>query len=504
MSEKYRALIVILILASAVFAFVKPLATTLAISEKDFVRRRNYWFYITIAAFLSPYFWIFIFVVGFLVYKADQKENNKIALFFFLFLALPQNKDDIPGFGIVEHIFALDYLKLITIIILVPLCIKARREAIKNGTPSFASDYILLLYVALTLGLKFQYDTFTGVLRALTMWCLDILIPYYAISRSVKGLKGFRDVAMSFAIAAMIVSAVGVFEFSKTWLLYSSLGDAWGVSSISIYLSRADLLRANATSGQAIILGYVIAVGIGLYLYLRHSVPSTKLWVLGFLLLIAGEISPLSKGPWVGAVAMLLLFMALSPARLSHAAKLLFVLPLLSIGLLTTDMGTKIMGFLPFVGTVDEGSSAYRQLLFDTSIRIIMDNPFFGSIDFLDKMENLRQGQGIIDLVNTFLIVALNTGLVGLGLFLSFYGMIMWGILRTKQLADTNVEVLALRNSLLSVMCGNLIIMASVSPIFHASILYIGIGALGVAYQAFMVSSKNDQQFHKTHFFSNL
>ena len=42
----------------------------------------------------------------------------------------------------------------------------------------------------------------------------------------------------------------------------------------------------------------------------------------------------------------------------------------------------------------------------------------------------MLQGQHIIDIVNTYLEIALNSGLVGLGFFLAFFATILVGMLR--------------------------------------------------------------------------
>ena len=49
-----------------------------------------------------------------------------------------------------------------------------------------------------------------------------------------------------------------------------------------------------------------------------------------------------------------------------------------------------------------------------------MDQPWFGDQQAYLKMESLRQGEGIIDLINGYMIILLGNGFVGLVLFLGF------------------------------------------------------------------------------------
>lgn len=493
MSEHYRALIVILVLASIVFAFAKAPATATAMTVEDFKRRRNCWYFVTLAGFLSPNFWIFVLIVSIFLFYAARREHNVVALFFFLFLALPQISVEIPGFAGIRYITKIDYLRILILFVLLPACFAVRKATVKQSSRSRIPDILLGAYIVLNVALRGQNEPFTGILRLIINAFIDFVIPYYAVSRYLTNLKIFRESLMCFAIAALIASAVGAFEFFKEWLVYTSLDGSLGVDVPSIYLRRGDHLRAIATSGHAIVLGYVLAAAIGIFLYLKKNVPQNSHWILGLALLIAGEISPLSKGPWVGVVVVLMVFLALSPNRLSIATKVLFAAPPIVLFLLATEAGRKIIDFLPFVGQLDTGSAEYRQLLFDESIKIILDNPILGSTDFMLHLEELRQGQGIIDLVNTYLIVALNTGLVGLALFTSFFSKICIGIIHGIRRLRHESELFILGQSLLATLSGLLVIIASCSPIFHVPLLLMTIAGMGNAYWVIVSNlKKND------------
>src|SRR5688572_11528423 len=107
MPEHLRALVVILVLASAVFAAARPYACAAAMHDEDFVRRRNAWFALTLTAFLAHNFWLFIVFAAALLVLAGLSEGNKLALYFSLLFAVPAIHTEIPGFGIVEHFFVI-------------------------------------------------------------------------------------------------------------------------------------------------------------------------------------------------------------------------------------------------------------------------------------------------------------------------------------------------------------------------------------------------------------
>ena len=97
-------------------------------------------------------------------------------------------------------------------------------------------------------------------------------------------------------------------------------------------------------------------------------------------------------------------------------------------------------------------------------------------------MEELRQGQGIIDLVNTYLIVGLNSGFVGLGLYLMFFLTILLSTIKRLRLAPLATEARILGQALLAVLVGALLIIATVSPIYHVPLLLWSVAAMCMAF----------------------
>jgi hypothetical protein len=107
MPEHLRTLMILLVLASAVFAFAKAPASSLAFAPADFVRRRNLWFWITLAAFLAHSFWVYMMLAGALVFFAVKREHNKLALYFLLLFAVPPYRSEIWGMGVMNFLFAI-------------------------------------------------------------------------------------------------------------------------------------------------------------------------------------------------------------------------------------------------------------------------------------------------------------------------------------------------------------------------------------------------------------
>lgn len=482
MPEYIRALIVLLVIATVVFYFVKAPATAMAMSVDDFVRRRNAWICITLAGFLSQNYWIFVAITCFLIYNAAKKDTHKIAFFFFLLLALPQISVEIPGFAGIRYFFSIDYVRILTAIVLLPVCIKARKQASEQKSKAYLPDMLLATYIILNLVLQAQYDIATNVLRSSVNWAIDVVVPYYAISRSIKDLKSLTDVFMSFVVATTFVSIVGVFEFLRHWVLYLPVGDALGVDWTSNYLSRGNALRARATSGHPIVFGYVTCIALIFLVYIKSQIANRSHSISIGLALAGGAIASISRGPWVGLAIGMIMIVLTAPNTWRNLLRLSLAGFAVLGGLMSVGYAEKIISFLPFVGSVEEENITYRARLFDSAYQIILDNPFFGSNDYLLKMEDMKQGEGIIDLVNTFLIVGLNSGLIGLGLFMTFFGWIIFSTYRVFKSFDSKSNYFLSGQVIFAALIGIMVTISTVSPIFHVPVLYWSVAALGLAY----------------------
>lgn len=485
MPEHLRALIVILALACIVFAFARRPAIDL-IPNGDFARRRNLWLALTLVAFISHSFWLYVVISTIVLTIAERRERNPAALFFILLFLIPPASIQIPGFGLINYFFALDHVRLLALLILLPAFLTLRKRADTLAFGRTWPDKLLCLYLLLSALLQLRETTLTDTLRQTFYLFTDVFLPYYVASRALKQLSDFKDAMLAFVLAAMVLALIGVFEYTRHWLLYSSLIDAMGMQwDMSSYLSRGGSLRASASTGQAIVLGYVISVAIGFYLFLHTGVRSRLQQRLGALLLATGLFAPLSRGPWVGAAIMIAVFIATG----RNAAKRLILLGLagvLALALLSIiPGGNNLIDLLPYIGTIEAGNITYRERLFDNAMIVIQRNPALGSIDFLStpEMQSMIQGQGIIDIVNTYLSLTLRSGLIGLALFAGFFATTALGIRKSLLIfPDKDDEAARLGRALLATLIGVLITITTVSSISVIPVVYWSLAGLGVAY----------------------
>jgi len=489
MPEHIKALFAILALATAIFAFVRAPACAMGFGLEDFKRRRNLWYAITVVAFLSHNFWIFMIVAGVLLALAAQGDSNKIALFFFLLFAVPPLPDQISGMGIINQFFTIDYVRLLTLLVLVPAFIPLMREENIGKLWQTPVDKLVIASLVLQFVLVFMASSFTNTLRVGIFYSfIDVFLPYYLASRLIGNMDRFREVLMAFVIGAMVLALVGIFEYFKNWLLYKSLEDIFGIRLLTqSFVVRGENVRAMGSTTHPIVMGYIITIAIGLFLFLKKSTTNTKFWLPALLLLLAGLYVPISRGPWIGFAGMVMAFVVTGPSPGKALLKIgicsAIVIPLVMV----SPFGGELIDRLPFIGRSDTESVVYRQRLLEIATSVILQNPFFGASDYFYSaaMQDLKQGEGIIDIVNTYIGVALSRGLVGLTLFVGSFFVATVGVFRAmRKVNEKNSEMYLLGRTLLSVMIAIQIIIFTASSISFIPVIYWSMTGLCVAYAA--------------------
>jgi O-antigen ligase len=299
----------------------------------------------------------------------------------------------------------------------------------------------------------------------------------------------------------LILGTIGIFEFFKHWLLYSSLPSALGVNfAMGNYLGRGDLgvIRALASTGHGIALGYVLIIALLLYQFVQPLDRRPVSNRVGSLVLLAGAIGALSRGPWVGLAAGVVVFTLMAANRKRDLLRLLVGSFFVLVIVLISPYRDLVINLVPFVGSTDVGNVSYRKLLFENSLLVISQRPWFGGGNYYNELVamGMVQGDGIVDLVNTYLCVALSQGCVGLVLFVGVFAAAGARLLRAWSCAEASPEAHLLGRSLISALVAMLVTIATVSPILCIPTLYWVLAGLCVGCARFLeptaVSSKGN------------
>jgi hypothetical protein len=491
MTTNFKALIVVLAIAAMVFRLAKPIALRFS-ADRDFSRRRNVWFILTVVAFLSPNFWLFVLVAAPVLLWAGRKDTNPVAFYLLLLHVIPQVTVDIPTIGIKE-LFWVDNYRLLSFCVLIPTAWRLRRSnAAAKNLGMTAMDYLLLafgmlqilIFVPPDLPSELQLpDSATNMLRRAVLFFVDVYALYYVVSRTCTSRTTIVETMATFCLASAVMALIAVFESMRHWLLYADFV-RWGAVFHTSYAFRAGFIRAQASAGHALALGYLLAIAFGFWLYIRSRFDSTWFRIAGALVLWFGLAACFSRGPWVGAVAIYFVFAALSPRSLSRLFKATAIVMLCIGALSLTSPGERLINTVPYLGgTVDSDSLLYRQRLAERSWEIIQQHPLLGDQHAYWQMQDLRQGEGIIDLVNTYAEIALFYGLVTLSLFVGFILIGLFRVYRlAKRVARTDPDLAMLGVSLVASIVGVLVMLENSSLIMGLPIMYYVLAGLATGY----------------------
>ena len=485
MPEFVRAYIVVLALSVFIFFLLRRLNISF-INNSELRLWRNYWLAITTISFFSPNIWVYTFFIVLLFVYATSSRIDRLALFVAVLCASPLFKLTIPGFGLINFLIVLSYVNILTLLVLVP---EYRKWRGKFRFPPNKLDKFVLLYVIVISLLNFRDNTLTNSVRESINYCIAILLPYYMISRLVSDTETLKRLLFLMLFCIAPLALIGAFESLKYWKLYSSsIAHVLEYSKGTDYGIRGDSLRASALFVGPLTLGYVMTIGIGLTLFISNY-TNRKTWLNLLVAFLASSLYfTKARGSWIGVLVLAILYIWSGPQKLGNLAKFSFA-GLFSFGILSlTSVGQKIINSLPFMSpeTSHEASTVdYRFRLLEQSWIVFQKHPLFGTANYRDtpEMEVMRQGQGIIDVVNSYVHIALNYGMAGLSLFvIIFFGLLFSVLKSVKTLPDTEADLINIGRVLFAILGSILVMVMTVSSIDYIPVFYWVIAGMCCAY----------------------
>lgn len=466
MIEALKALVVVFALALGAFVYAR-IAFSQIVDAATIDRWRNIFLAVTVAAFLLPNFWVVLFAISVIAVTMGAAEKFKPALFILLLFAVPAASAIVPGFGGIRNFLALYPFNVLAVVILFPLLLLPRENKGAGGVGALA-DFCFIGFSALTLALSFRDTSLTDGIRQSTAYVLTAFGPYLVFSRVNWTLDRMKLATLAYVIPFVAFAGVAAAEVVLGWHVYRTPVDHWGIGFFSRYLERSGFLRAYGSVLGPITFGMFMAVAFALLPALVSSAKK-KFWPqLAFAPLAVGLIASFSRGPWVGAALAIIAIVLTSDRPFRNMVRAGLVGLAAFAVLMVTPVGDEIVAMLPFVGEVEETTIDYRERLFEVGWGVAMQNPLFGSENYIDtpEMQTLTQGQGIIDLVNSYLRVVLETGLVGLALFVGVSGFSLLAMLRAIGAARRiDPELAAYCQSWFGALLGVMLILATTTNI---------------------------------------
>ncbi len=449
-------------------------------------RWRKLWLGVIAVAFFAPNIWLFFAGVGIvLLLFIPAAPEQRVLGYLLLLCALPNVHAEIPGFGGIRFLFDLSQARLLTLMLLMPLFLQSRRWLSSDDRLfRYPSDKYVLAYVVVTSLLEFRGNTFTNGLRFAFLQFLDIHVPYFVLSRHLGTSVSFRRSLLAMLVGLLIEALIGVFETVKRWHLFAIVLHRLH-SGRGSYDIRAGLLRATGAFGSPIFLGYASGIALGIQAYLHPRIRENAIVTLVYGVLLLGLLVTLARGPWVGFVFFVLAFIWTGKARFKRYIGLAMLGMALLAALSVTPAGQRFIDLLPVVGTVRSDTIDYRKRLFEKAVILFERKPLFGDPHYRDtpEMESMRQGQGIIDVVNSYVHIGLAYGLVGLAIFAALFASLLLNLRRViERLPNQSGEDRLLGRVLFALLAYTALVIATSSSIDYVPVLYWTLIAFATAY----------------------
>lgn len=252
-----------------------------------------------------------------------------------------------------------------------------------------------------------------GYVRLIATTLLSVIAPFYVISRLIRTRHDASDAALFLALGGFINAVVAVFEARRGWPLYQAYYNALHVDMVGLSATlaiRAGFMRAQGALANPASLGLLLALALLAVLTLRSRFkPAGRYLVMA--LLSVGIAASQSRGAWIAALFGMCLYFLYNRRTMMLAA----FGTIGSIALVIMAAAPSGSHLAQFLGRSGSGrqTAEYRSNLLSRGIQEVLAHPLVGQTrDQLEvTMNDLRQGEHIIDFVNTHLTIALTGGL---------------------------------------------------------------------------------------------
>ena len=380
-----------------------------------------------VASYLCTFQSLFILAVAIIAIAGASITGRgpvgKVAVYLLLACTLPPVSMNLGGIGGINYILNLDHIRVTALVLLTWAAVELLTLKPPRRTVSLLwIDLLVVGYQCFKFALAVPHSSLTTLLRLLVEATLDILLPYFVVTRSIRTLSDVRFAVGHLFIGLVFVASVGVAETVLQHNVYSGLQSIYDVRWQQTYaLMRGSLLRVQATTQQPIILAFMVLFALALGYWLNGTRWRRASVIALFATFLITLTATFSRGPWIaaGLIVLSILAMQRMPAR---AFRIVLVVAVLGgVGLKIAGADQQVVAALGAIfgsQEADLSSIEYRRQLLDTSLALVQQSPWFGVPNYAAQMQSLKQGEGIIDVVNSYVGIMLDSGVVGLAIYL--------------------------------------------------------------------------------------
>jgi hypothetical protein len=281
----------------------------------------------------------------------------------------------------------------------------------------------------------------TSTLRVFTSAAVPMIFPYAIISRSMRNPEDMRRLVFTIAFAAFILSCEAVYEWRTAFLPYEMITRHLDTMlTISSYSKlRSGAVRAAASFPESTGLGLFLAAAFLAMLASRPSFRSKRYWMVGLGVILAGIYATNARSP---AVALIIAVLASDLYRKRYGAMIAKIAIIAAAGLtlLSAAQFSPRLAERLGVSGASVDTADYREALLRRGTEQILKHPWTGVsvTQTYRELDDLRQGEGIVDFVNAYMFYGMVAGVWGILLMLlCFFGVaanMMWIRRRLRRL----------------------------------------------------------------------
>ena len=279
------------------------------------------------------------------------------------------------------------------------------------------ADAAMYIVIAVLVVIDARGGSFTGYLRTVAYYTFVYVIPVFIITRSARNAIELRTLLTAMAGIGLILAVVVLYEARASWPLYSPILTHFDYAVRIVVKWRGGLIRAYGPMTEATQMGCVLVICFAAALATRRSYVSNVAYIAVVAVIALGTLAPQSRGGMIG-IAVAFVISSFYRRGVSGISQMAGATALLG----GAYAGSLIVGSLGSqIGTsISEASTGdYRTILLRRGLEEFWKSPIFGDsfANVMPRMQDLVQGEGLVDFVNTYLYIALFSGAIGLVLF---------------------------------------------------------------------------------------
>lgn len=389
------------------------------------------WIVLSIAAFAAGHFLVFAGIVLITCLILSRPADTVAPAIYVLLLPLiPLFPWTIPGFGGINFFLGLDLQRLLTLFVLLPALLAARhRNEPRRPLIANAIDLCFFGYCAWMMLLSLIHrDTPTDKLRFFVESFVFLLIPYLACSRLIRTVSQFRTMIIALAFTGILECFIVLVEQRMGWWSYRVVPTALKMEPPQAFTLASEIrfgflrVRGGLEASLGIFLNFALAAFICLW-RLKYVQAGWRAWTTAAIFVLMIFFTG-SRGAWIACALMLAATVGFAFIR----TPIRFVIAAIFAAFVAPAARDYVLGKDEF-GTFD-----YRSELIKSALPMAWEKPVFGwgSLQKLyatGRLDHLRQGQGIIDFVNTYLGELVLRGIPAVALMGGVLFFSLWSVL---------------------------------------------------------------------------